>query len=279
MTMKYCTCTGTITSSSQSTCDGCLVAHKIIVGCGQGLKPCGGEEGTTIIDLKDYNKNPAGAVYSLKPGGYDTSAYSSVTLTSAGILTIVTGSDNFSPHTVHPIEYIVTKDKMKTFGEISFCFDSPCGSGCTTCNTCTGECYGASTPGAATVPCGSIGNTFDVTSGLNLESCDETNTFSLTAPDQVSATIDENGVITYDLANGLVAGAKYRVNWTLECSKYGMTVSGFLDITVADQCEDVECDPGSQCNNCTGECEELESGMIITKTGIAAESGGGTIIT
>lgn len=276
--MKYCYCTAVISGSTPKVCDDCLVAHKIIVGCGQGLMPCGD---TTTIDLNDYNKNPSDAVYSLYK--YNTDAFGTVTISSAGVVSIETDAEDLSPSqsTLYEIEYMVVKGKYKTFGVLQVCIDDPCDAGCDKCNTCSGECYGTPDPGEEDADCGSIGNTFNAAAGLDLESCDGTNTWTAVFPEGLTGSISNVGLITYDVNNDVEFEEPYRITWEVSCSKYGMKATGYLDVTINDKCVGIVCDEGFECNQCDGECIEKESDLGVTGTGssaVGSQSGGGITI-
>lgn len=276
--MGYCYCTAIIGGSTSSVCDGCLIAHKLIMGCGQDLEPCGDVK---QVNLADYNKNPAGSVYSIRK--FDSEAFASVTTTSAGVVSITPTSDDFeySPGVLYEIEYQVTKGKYKTYGVIQVCMDNPCNSGCTKCNTCTGDCYGTPDPGEIIADCGSIGNTFNAANGLDIASCDGTNTWAVVFPDGLTGSINNAGLITFDVNNDVEFEEPYRINWTLTCSKYGMTVSGYVDVTIDDKCINIICDEGLECNQCDGQCIEKESDLGVTATGnnaVGSQAGGGITI-
>lgn len=272
--MRYCFCTATIFNDGSppaTPCDGCLIAKTLIVGCGQGLAPCGG---TTDIDLNALLNNPTDVVYSIKAGGYDPLEFASVSITAAGVLSVATGSV-WVPHALQHIDYVVKQGKYKNYGRISFCFDNPCDEACgENCNTCNGTCYGTSSVTTDGADCGSSANTISIAAGLTLGACDGTSTYAVTVPDGISATIDAAGLITYDVDNGVLPLGVYRINWTLTCSLYGMITSGYVDVTITDLCDGVTCGAGQKCNPCTGVCDTLTSDLGGEKVGIGAMGGG-----
>jgi hypothetical protein len=88
------------------------------VGCEDGPTPCGG---SITIDLADYNTvtaSPCGVVYSIRE--FDTDAFSSVTTTEEGVVTI-TASDNFVRSTEFEIQY-KAKSPCSILGDIASIF-------------------------------------------------------------------------------------------------------------------------------------------------------------
>lgn len=264
--MRYCYCNVRVSNPQTRTCGDCLIANDQIVGCGQGLLPCGG---TTTINLNTLNHNPSDAVYSLKTNGYSTDDFSSVSISSAGVVTIVTGSNNYTPHGLHDIEYQVVRGEYKNFGLLRVCFDNPCDEGCAKCNTCEGTCYGPNKTASATVDCMATGQTYNAATDLNLASCDGTSTWTVAAPAEVSVSINNSGLISYDMTSDALPGITYRITWKVACSLYGMETTGSLDVTVEDKCANVLCEVGYTCNKCTGECEENQSDL---------RTSGGTVV-
>lgn len=273
--MAYCSCTGKVTNP-KPLCDGCIRANKIIVGCGQGLLPCGG---TTIINLNTYNNNPAGTVYSLIPGGYAAGDFTAASITSAGVLSVTAGS-NYEPHGLHEIKYRVDKGTNTDFESIWLCFDSPCNTGCVKCNTCTGECYGTPTVSEATVACGGADYIYDATTGLNIASCDGTTTWTVTAPTAISPVINSAGLITYDITEFAVPGTTYRITWKGVCSLYGMEVTGYIDVTIPNLCIGADpCAANQECDKCTGLCVDKESDMSASGSAIGSSDSVSVTIT
>lgn len=265
-----CYCTARVSNPKPRTCTDCLIAQKIIVGCGQGLKPCGD---TTTINLNTYNLNPADAIYSLSQNPFSLSDFATVTITAAGALTVTTGT-NYTPHGLHVIKYEVVRGKYKDFGTVEICFDDPCEAGCSKCNTCSGECYGSADEVSATIDCSSTGNTHNAATGLNLASCDGSNTWSVVTDPELSAIISNAGLITYDATSLALPGVEYTITWTVTCSLYGMTTSGTLKVMIDDKCVGVTCGAGEVCNKCTGICEDIQSDMDITGGAFAAGGSG-----
>lgn len=265
--MAYCFCTGRV-SNPKPLCNGCIRANKIIVGCGQGLKPCGD---TTTINLNTYNGNPSDAIYSLIAGGYASVDFSAASITAAGILSVTTGN-NYTPHGIHEIKYMVTKGKNKDFESIWLCFDSPCTGGCTTCNVCTGECYGVPATGSQTATCGEVDKTYNAATGLNTGSCDGTTTWTAVFPAALSGVISNAGLITYDITGFAVPGQTYRITWKAVCSLYGMETTGFIDVTVQDLCVGVTCGANQECDKCTGLCNDRISDMAADGSAISSQA-------
>lgn len=262
-----CYCSAKVSNPKPKTCTDCLIANKIIVGCGQGLKPCGD---STTINLNTYNHNPSDAVYKLSLNPYSSADFSEVTLTEAGVLTVTTGTA-YTAYGLHVIKYEVTRGKYKDFGTIEICFDNPCEDGCSNCNTCSGECYGSTDDVSVTIDCSATGNTYNAATGLNLASCDGSNTWTVESDDEITATINSAGLITYDATSLALPGVEYEITWKVTCSLYGMTESGKVKVLIEDKCIGVTCDPGQTCNKCTGECETPESNMGLITTAFGAQ--------
>jgi len=250
-----------------------LIANDQIVGCGQGLLPCGG---TTTINLNTINNNPSDAIYSLKTNGYSAGDFSAVSITAAGVVSLTTGN-NYTPHGLHEIHYVVTKGSYKNFGILKVCFDSPCDEGCAKCNTCEGTCYGTPALVEVTVDCMATGQTHNAATGLNIASCDGTNTWTVAAPAAISVTINNAGLVSYDLTSDALPGIIYRITWKVVCSLYGMETTGNIDVTVEDKCANVLCEAGYTCNKCTGDCEENNSDLSTTG-GTVVGAGGGVVV-
>jgi hypothetical protein len=273
--MSYCFCRAKVSGPRKEVCDGCIVANKQIVGCNQGLLPCGGQ---TIIDLNEINGNASDVVYSLIPGGYSTDDFSAVSLSADGKLNITTGSA-YTAHGLHEIAYQVTRGKNKDHNVVQICFDNPCDDECAKCNTCSGECYGTPEVGEIDMDCSETGATFDAAADLNMSSCDGTSTWSLTkVPDELAVIINSSGVITIDTTSAAVPDETYEIEWQVSCSKYGMTQKGTVEVTINNKCVEVECDSDEVCDKCTGNCVEVTSDMEVNKNGFGSQSGGGLSI-
>ena len=119
----------------------CICINDLMIDCDHGPVPCGG---TKIIDLKLYNDvsiSPCDVEYILLK--YDTTAFSSVTLTEDGILSLTTNSI-FVAHQMFEIEYKVNSpcsiysDQATVF----VCMKDVCkGKICeNACDPCTEEC-------------------------------------------------------------------------------------------------------------------------------------------
>lgn len=272
---NYCYCTATVSNPKPKSCTDCLIANRVIVGCNQQIYPCGT---TKSVALNDYNHNPSDAVYSLQPNAYSTGDFTTVSITAGGIVTFTTG-ENYTPHGLHIIKYRVDRGNYTDFGTLEICFDSPCQTGCNNCNTCSGECYGTAEEASATIDCSSTGNTFNAATGLNIASCDGSNTWTVEAPAQISAIISNSGVITYDATSAALPGVEYTINWKVACSLYGMVTTGKLKVMIDDKCVGVTCDSGKSCVKCTGLCVDIESDMDVTSNGaFGAGTGGGMIL-
>lgn len=146
-----CGCTGTPIVITDPTCEDCLKLVSIRYACADGPAPCGGSEGTLVEDLSLLNDVEAcdcgDAVYSIL--SYDTEAFSSVTITSDGVLTAVTTS-NFTKKKEYLIVYKVDCpcSILSGTGNIYVCMKDLCaGNNCASgeyCDQCDGICKDSS---------------------------------------------------------------------------------------------------------------------------------------
>jgi len=129
------------------SCANCLKLYGLRVPCDTGPAPCGGVDGTVVIDLADYNDITACSecegTYSIY--AFDTVGITSATTTDEGVVTIVTNS-TFVDRDEYEIVYKFECpcQKLAGYGSIfvckqNLCFGVTCGEG-ETCNPCTGVC-------------------------------------------------------------------------------------------------------------------------------------------
>lgn len=265
---KYCFCTGTIVSPPPSSgCPDCLQAKKILIGCGQGLKPCGN---TTSINLEEYNNNVMDVTYSLYQQDI---GLESATISPEGLLEIETG-DTWHRGKTYDIVYRVqeTEKGLMRYETVTVCVDNPCNTGCADCNKCTGECFNL-TDKNLTVNCGVVGATINITTGANIAACSGTITYSIvsTTPG-LSATISNAGLVTYSTSAGLAAGHKGQIVYKLSCID-GLEGIGVINITIPDLCANVSCGAGEKCDPCTGLCVNATSDLGATQSGVGHTSG------
>lgn len=143
-----CKCSPTVVTTSQKDCEGCLKLSSLRYSCTDGPSPCGD---TLIVDLSEYNDLSAcdcgTPVYSIK--FFDVDAFSSVSVTSNGVLTATTNSD-FVKLKEHLITYKVDCPCSILSGtaNIYVCkFDECVGVDCDPgqiCDQCDGTCVDAS---------------------------------------------------------------------------------------------------------------------------------------
>ena len=143
-----CTCGATIIVDPPGpTCDDCLKIYSLRVPCDTGPYPCGGEDGTVVIDLADYNDITAcegcEGTYSIYT--FDDTGLTSAVTTDEGVVTIVTNSV-FVSRDEYEVVYKFTCPCMKTaaYGSIfvckrDLCFGVTCGEG-EDCSACDGTC-------------------------------------------------------------------------------------------------------------------------------------------
>ena len=130
-----------------SSCDDCLKIYSIRIPCDTGPIPGGGEDGTVVIDLSEYNDITAcgegGGTYILF--SWDEDFFDSVDVTDEGIVTLVTSS-SFDSRVESEVEirFSCSDTNLSGFGSIFVCKKDLCaGVTCPegqTCNQLTGEC-------------------------------------------------------------------------------------------------------------------------------------------
>lgn len=137
-----CSSVTVIVDPGPKTCSGCLKAVSLRVGCDGGPLPCGN---TQEIDLAEYNDTTAcdgcDAIYTVH--SYDTAAFASVTITSAGLLEYET-TDLYERYKEYDIIYDIDCpcSILSASGRIKVCMKHPCDH-CDSdevCNPCTGDC-------------------------------------------------------------------------------------------------------------------------------------------
>lgn len=138
-----CNCRPIIPGNPPQTPQSCLCINDVRVGCDSTNtpNPCGG---TLVINLATYNDvraSPCEVVYTLR--NFNTTAFTSVTLTQAGLLTIVTSS-NFVKSTEFEIGYKVDSpcSILSDTATVYVCMKDLCGSkNCPGgCDPCTSDC-------------------------------------------------------------------------------------------------------------------------------------------
>lgn len=144
-----CTC-GVVVISDPGpvdTCTGCLKVYSLRVPCDTGPAPGGGVDGTLIIDLSDTNDVTAcdGCAVEYSIFSYDNVFWTSVSVTSGGVLTAITSS-SFVSREESEIMYKVTCpcSKLSAYGSVFVCKEDLCiGVTCPegeACNQTTGVC-------------------------------------------------------------------------------------------------------------------------------------------
>jgi hypothetical protein len=273
MRTKYCICVGSISTPKKPNCANCVVANEIYFGCGQGLVPCGGN---TTVDLKTYNPtNPVGTVYAIIKR--DEVAFTAASINGSGVLSVTTG-EQYNKDLMFGVMYSATYEGKTDLGIVSFCFDNPCETGCTKCNWCDGDCY-TSVDYERTVECGETGTISIPTLVADVTACDGTNTYEVKSDSASLGTLTVNGagLISYGMSTPAAVG-DHIIEYDIFCSKYGMTISGTIKLTVEDLCAGVEVDDNEYCDPCTGDIEELESDMSGAASGSASSGSSGTTI-
>lgn len=284
--MGYCHCTAIVVyggggSTPPSDCDGCLVAKKLAVGCGQGLVACGS---STDIDVDAKNNNPDSAVYSVT--SYDTNAFDSVTMSPEGILSVSTAEIAYESGKTYRVNYKVVNGKYSNFGWVDFCFDNPCDDGCAgKCEPCSGTCWPEIGPFDEEMTCNEADHVVDIYAGLTFgDYCTGGNDSVVITeiPDEFSWTYEDFDstegspqiLLTSDAT--VVPNKTYVIKGTLSCDNTGITRDFSINVTITDLCEGVSCGPGQECDKCTGLCVDLESDLLVDKSGFAAGDGGGS---
>lgn len=144
-----CGCIGRPVVVVDPSCEDCLKLVSLRYACANGPAPCGDEgTGTLVEDLSLLNDVSAcdcgdDAVYTIV--SYDETAFSSVTITSGGVLTVVT-TDEFVSKKEYLIVYKVDCpcNILSGTGNIYICMKNLCaGVNCADgeyCDQCDGLC-------------------------------------------------------------------------------------------------------------------------------------------
>jgi hypothetical protein len=145
------------------------------------------------------------------------------------------------------------------------CSCSPC-VGCVTVNSCpdNSNCLQLPTmviPAETSVPCNSSG-TVDIGAESNLDACETSINWWVDTWDDIAfenVEIDSNGVLAFDSTNSMVAGQSYKFTGRAACAS--TLVSGYWQVTLIGKnlCYGINCpDEDTDCNPCTGVCEESD---------------------
>jgi len=131
-----------------SHCDECLKIVNLRYSCTDGPTPCGGAGGTLVVNLAQYNDDMSACGCAVKYSlinDYDVTEFTSVTITEAGVLTIVT-SDAFTEWKEMLIKYKVDCPCgiLSGTGHVYVCKKNNCvGVECNegfACDQCTASC-------------------------------------------------------------------------------------------------------------------------------------------
>lgn len=146
-----CNCSATVISTPNNKCEGCLKIASLRYSCTDGPAPCGGVEGTLVVNLATHNDVSAcdcGSSVQYSIVEYDADFFSSVSITAAGILTAIT-SNNFTAWKEGLIKYKVNCpcNILSGTGNIyvckkDLCAGVVCGTG-DVCDQCDGTCVPA----------------------------------------------------------------------------------------------------------------------------------------
>ncbi len=143
-----CNCSATVITPATTSCEGCLKLSSLRYTCTDGPAPCGD---SLVVDLSEFNDVTAcdcgtSAQYSIVE--FDTDFFTSVTVTSAGVLTAVTSND-FTAWEEGMIKYRVNCPCNILSGTANIyvckkdlCAGVTCDSG-EICNQCDGTCIAA----------------------------------------------------------------------------------------------------------------------------------------
>lgn len=138
-----CGCVPIIVDPPQN-CTNCLIVRDLRFPCYQGPLPCGGVNGTIVVDLSQYNDVTActGVInYTLQY--FDPVGLMNVSLSAAGVLSAETTS-TFTPYAEYEIRYKVTCSNsiLSAEGSVYVCMQNSCPV-CPPgeyCDPCTASC-------------------------------------------------------------------------------------------------------------------------------------------
>lgn len=265
-----CNCSVTVVPPV-NPCSGCLQVNGATMSCANGPSPCGGVNGTGQIDLGAINTLTVCTgvpVWRIK--SFDTNAFTSVTITQAGILDFVT-----SNWFVYGKEFIIVYEVdcpgqiHRAEAEVKICFNNPCGPVCRQCNPCTGACIFANDANTnATISstgCPIVSNMFDLKTISAYSDCGLSISYSLVYPATVFTNVVEvGGVLTFQVLPAAVSGATYDIKYTMTCNDFGISKTGVLKVLVKTLCHDIVCGPFEVCDLCTGICNAIPDEISVT---------------
>lgn len=146
--MARCNCLGGVTIVTEQTCEeacaNCFIPANYVVPVADRVDPCGGVHIINVDDLNNFSVSCTGNVF-YQLYNYDTDAFTSVVITSNGVLTY-TLSDQAVPGVYYSIVYRARCDNEQVggYGVIQTTPKDLClASNCTisqTCDKCTGDC-------------------------------------------------------------------------------------------------------------------------------------------
>lgn len=252
-------------------CAGCLVVNNVTIACSDGPDPCGGANGTGQIDLGALNDLTVCSgipVWSIK--SYDSNAFTSVTITPAGILDFVTANwyENGKEYEI-VYEVDCPEQVHRAEGIVKICFNNPCGPICKECNPCNGNCLyandGATNATITPETCPAVGNVFDLKTISSYTDCGTNITYDLVYPTTIFANVSEAlGVISFEVLPAAVSGATYNIVYTMTCLDFGIQKTGTLTVTTTTLCHGVVCGAFEACDPCTGICNVIPDEISIT---------------
>lgn len=115
-------------------------------------------------------------------------------------------------------------------------------------------------------PCGKTG-TLDVSTANNYDKCATgVPVYKIVNFDTagfVSATIDQNGIITYVTADSAEAKHYYQIVYRVTCSVEQYGGYGIATIGMKDLCQAVACAEGEKCDPCSGDCVDINADLEV----------------
>lgn len=266
-----CPCNSIQIITPPSTCNDCLVAKTIRYGCDNAPDPCGESVSIDLSAINNVNacKNCV-ATYSIKK--FDEIGFSSVTVTSEGVLTYTTSSD-FEKHKEYEITYKIVcpcgSPQLSTTAKVyvckkDLCKTAPAGS---KCNKCNGQYINAKSFTIRAAD--SLVTKCSVSSPgtVSLSSYVEKTIPGSVTYSVVSATSGLTGV-SVNASTGVLSFSRSGSGWTTQSVVWAITGSGMraeatLNMEVKNLCDGVACNSNQVCNECTGICESASVDLEI----------------
>lgn len=236
----------TIVVDPGQSCDGCIVAPKILWGCDVGPDP--GSTMTFSIPALTNIKTPDGHTYTYELYDFDQTGFNSVTVSGVGSV-VAKLHMKYEGRKKYRIRYKIRQDggiQSKT-GEIFVCVKNICSSCAGDCNQLNGDCAIMNN----VISTGECGIAWEqLTPNWNVDGVYFSN-----VPWFVTNIAYNIGLqkVTGTISGSAPTGIPYVINVT--GVKGIVTTSATITITIEDKSIGVVCPPYEVANKCTGDCE------------------------